>query len=216
MQAPQIQQVAQTVAQPWMLLGIKLEGWLTIAAIILGPILALWAQRVSDRRREARLRKLWVFRELMATRAARLSSRHVDALNMIEMEYNAKYKKDKPVLEAWREYFDNFATTPTDPALQTAHYARREELFTDLLYEMAKYLRFPHDRLAIKRNFYSPIAHGNLEEDQNKIRHGLVALVSGERALKMEITAVPNQAAGNQAPPPPRAAPHPPPQNPHR
>ena len=39
----------------------------TINAIILGPIVALWLQRESERRREQRTRKLVIFKELMAT-----------------------------------------------------------------------------------------------------------------------------------------------------
>ena len=60
----------------------------TIVAIILGPIVALWLQRISERRRDQRNRKLVIFKELMATRATRLSPRHVDALNAIEVEFS--------------------------------------------------------------------------------------------------------------------------------
>ena len=74
--------------QMW--LGIRLEGWLTIAAIVCGPILALWAQRWSERRREKRTRKLWLFRELMVTRTIRLSGRHVEALNLIDLEFDPR------------------------------------------------------------------------------------------------------------------------------
>src|SRR2546422_225122 len=68
-------------------LGIRLEGWLTILAIILGPIVALALQRYSERRREKQQRQLTIFKELMATRAAKVSQRHVDALNAIEIEF---------------------------------------------------------------------------------------------------------------------------------
>ena len=41
----------------------------TIAAIFLGPVVALWIQRISETKRNRRNRKLFVFQELMATRA---------------------------------------------------------------------------------------------------------------------------------------------------
>ena len=98
----------QIVQQAWWL-GIRPEGWLTIVAIPLGPMLALWAQRISERRRNLRFRQLAVFKELMATRAssARVSARHVDALNAIEMEFSSGEGTDKKILDAWRLYLDH-------------------------------------------------------------------------------------------------------------
>ena len=55
MQVQQAPAVAAEVTQQVMWFGIRLEGWLIIAAVILGPILALWAQRYSERRRKSEL-----------------------------------------------------------------------------------------------------------------------------------------------------------------
>ena len=66
----------------------------TIVAIIIGPIVALWIQRNSEKRREKRNRKLVIFKELMATLATTLSPRHVDALNAIEVEFSKGYRHD--------------------------------------------------------------------------------------------------------------------------
>ena len=54
---------------------------LIIAAVILGPILAVQAQRTIQTRKEERERKLWIFKILMATRGMSLSPRHVEGLN---------------------------------------------------------------------------------------------------------------------------------------
>ena len=86
----------------------------TIFAIILGPIVALWLQRISERRQDRRYRKLVIFKELMATRATRISPRHVDALNAIEVEFSSK--GDKRVLDAWRLYLDHLAWIIHEPA----------------------------------------------------------------------------------------------------
>ena len=109
---------------------IRLEGWLVIAAVILGPILALWAQRYSERRRDERARKLWLFRELMATRTMRLSGRHVGALNHIDLEFNPKKKADANVLTAWKTYLDALSNTPEEDAQRAAaRYVQREDYF---------------------------------------------------------------------------------------
>ena len=113
-----------------MLFGIRLEGWLVIAAVILGPILALWAQRYSERRRDERTRKLWLFRELMATRTMWLSGRHVEALNHIDLEFNPKKKADANVLTAWKTYLDALSNTPEEDAQRAAaRYVQREDYF---------------------------------------------------------------------------------------
>ena len=193
MQVQQAPAVAAEVTQQMMWLGIRLEGWLVIAAVILGPILALWAQRYSERRREERARKLWLFRELMATRSNRLSGRHVEALNHIDLEFDPKRDADSKVLTAWKTYLDVLSDTPTDDAQQAARYEKREECFVDLIWEIGKYLGFSFEKRAIKRDAYSPIAHGELEDEQRLIRKGIVELLAGKRALSTISWLMPGQ-----------------------
>ena len=60
---------------------------LGLLAVLLSPLIAL---QVSDRlqqSRERRQRKVHVFRTLMATRAAALAPDHVQALNVIDVEF---------------------------------------------------------------------------------------------------------------------------------
>ncbi len=169
------------------------QFWLNILAVVAGPILAVQAQKWIERRREERIRKLFLFRELMATRAARLSQRHVEALNLIDLEYPGSKSKDKGVHEAWRSYLDALGT-PNDPQRQDAIFERRNSAFIELMYEMAKRLNFPFDRVAIQRNVYSPVWHGKLEDDQELIRRGVVDLLTGKRALSTISWLMPGQA----------------------
>jgi hypothetical protein len=184
---------AQAVTQQFALWGIGLEGWLTLVAVIVGPILAVQAQKYIERRREDRMRKLFLFRELMSTRAARLSQRHVEALNLIDLEYPGDKAKDRAVHEAWRSYLDALGT-PNDPQNQGVIFERRDRAFTELMYQMAQRLSFPFDRVAIERNVYTPIAHGRLEDDQELIRKGVVELLTGKRALSTISWLNPGQA----------------------
>jgi len=165
------------------LLGISLEGWLTLAAVVLGPILAVQAQKYMESVREARERKLHVFRELMATRMARLSTRHVEALNLIDLEYRRDLKADRAVLGAWKAYHDSLFNTPAESELQPAFFHRRNELLIELLHQMGLRLGFGFDRTDILRGSYSPVAHGELENDQQLIRKGIVELLTGKRGI---------------------------------
>ncbi len=182
-------------------LGISLESWLTILAIIVGPILALALQRNSERRRSAWQRKETIFKELMATRAAKLSERHVDALNAIEIEFSGKRRSDKAVSAAWRMYLDHLndsAWNLDDRDTLARWLDKGNDLLTDLLYEMSKALKYDFDKVSLKKAVYSPRAHGELQTEQFLLRKYVLEMMegkrgmwtgvfTGERPLKMEI-----------------------------
>lgn len=160
------------------------QFWVNILAIIAGPILAVQSQKWIERRREDRIRKLFLFRELMATRAARLSQRHVEALNLIDLEYPGNKSKDKTAHEAWRSYLDALGI-PNDPEHQEMIFEKRNRAFIELMYQVAIRLKFPFDRVAIERNVYSPIKHGKLEDDYELIRQGVVELLTNKKTLNI-------------------------------
>ena len=161
----------------------QLQFWLTSGAI--RPHMR-FRLRSTERRREDRARKLFIFRELMTTRAARLSQRHVEALNLIDIEYPGDKAKDKGVHEAWRSYLDALSA-PNDASNQDVVFERRQRTFIELMHKMAQRLDFPFDRVAIERNIYSPIAHGKLEDDQELIRLGVVELYRKTRPVNDQL-----------------------------
>ncbi|MCH8041014.1 MAG: hypothetical protein IH977_11825 [Nitrospinae bacterium] len=75
---------------------MTLANWLIIAAILLGPLIAVQVTRYLDNKKEVRERKLSVFKTLMATRAYVVSWDHVVALNRIDLEFDKTKKKKKP------------------------------------------------------------------------------------------------------------------------
>ena len=154
----------------------------TIVAILLGPILALWIQRISERRRARSSRKLFIFKELMATRATRISPRHVDALNAIEIEFSEGSKSDRKVVDTWRLYLDHLCTEVSDDQLPRWT-EKSNDLLTDLLYEMSRALRYDFDKVALKKNVYSPKAHSDLEMDAYLLRKYVVEMMVGKRPI---------------------------------
>ena len=91
-----------------------------VIAILLAPLLAVQIQKWIEIFRETRQRKLYVFHTLMATRAARVSTEHVQALNMIDIIFY-KDKAEKPVREAWKKYLDHLNTPPLPPLHPRPH-----------------------------------------------------------------------------------------------
>ncbi len=157
---------------------VTLFEFSSFAAILLGPILAVQVQALLDRRREFRRRKNDIFGILMATRGARLSPQHVQALNSIDVVFYSRSPKDKLVRNAWREYLDSLSGADT---------SRRETLFVSLLEKMAESLGYEFDRTSLKNQAYSPQGHFDLELDATAIRKGLVEMMEGKRALRMAV-----------------------------
>ena len=162
------------------------EGILVLVTFV-APIAAVQAQKWIERHREKRRGKDFIFRTLMATRAARVSREHVQALNMIDLEFYGGGTREKRVREVWRQYLDHL-NTQYDKAAAATWSMRQDELFVDLLYEMANCLGYDFDKIHIKNSSYSPVAHGNLEEVHNVIRLGLANVLKGRVSIPVTLT----------------------------
>jgi len=175
-----------------------------IAATLISPLLAVQSQKFIERYSEIKSLKIEIFKQLMSTRSpnARLSSNHVNALNMIDLAFYGKIKKGKAkrsdsenlVISAWKLYFAHLNTPyPDNEALGVVWNQNSTNLFTDLLSEIAKDIGYDFERVQLQTPTYSPIAHGTIENDQLRIRQGLASIFSGENALKMEIVNIPER-----------------------
>jgi len=175
---------------------------ITISAILLGPILALWAQRILDGLREKQKRKTAIFRDLLTSRATPISVQHVQALNMIELEfYPRKRKKNTRVIDAWRTYAEHLNHTASqDQAQVIAWDNRRQELLNDLLYEMAQSLKYDFEKVMIKRDSYYPRGLTRMENEQDALRQAALKVFTGESPLPVRVWEPPAQ-------PPPAAPP---------
>jgi hypothetical protein len=155
---------------------------LIIAATLLGPILAVQAQRLVDTWRERQQRRLTIFRVLMATRAASLSGQHVEALNAIPIEFYGRKRNFTEVVNAWRSYLDHLSNGSPENWGQ-----RRQDLFIELLWKLAVALGYEFSKVQLQREVYSPAAHGQIETEQEIIRKGLTAIFKGEAAFPLDI-----------------------------
>ncbi len=130
-------------------------------AVILGPIAAVQIQKWLEQNRNKIERKLRIFKTLMSTRATRVSIEHVQSLNMIDIEFIDKgYEK---VVTAWRNYNDHLSNGDAKSAIWME---RNDDLFIELLFEMGKSLGYKFDKVMLRRTAYSPIAHGDIELEQ--------------------------------------------------
>jgi hypothetical protein len=122
-----------------------------VAATCLGPILAvalsLWREGVRTKYG----RRLHVFRTLMATRQVGISNEHVNALNLIEVDF---YKCRK-VQAAWNDYKEFLNDRSKLPASQQ-WLDEKEKLLAKLLSEIAVVLNFKIPAIDIFKGGYAP------------------------------------------------------------
>jgi hypothetical protein len=162
---------------------------LTVIALIVGPISAVQVQKFIEATNDRRNRRIWVFKTLMATRGATLSIDHVSALNRIDLEFsdNDKYKK---IIEAWKMYFDNLCIETHGEQEAILWLKVNQDLLADLLYEMGRSLGYNFERSQIKRNIYSPKAHGRMEREYQLIREKLIEMLHGDLSIPVSISSV--------------------------
>lgn len=164
---------------------MTISDWLMIFAVLTGPIVAVRLTRYLDNKKEIRERKIAIFKTLMATRAYAVSWDHVMTLNKIDLEFDKSNKKEREVIDAWKEYLDLLGNKDISG---TAWNVKKVDLLVELLHKMAKVLDYDFDKTHIKNSSYSPVAHGKLEDEQSALRQGVIDVLEGKRVLPMHIT----------------------------
>jgi hypothetical protein len=163
-----------------MWLGIKLESWLTIAAIVIGPLLAFAVQHFRDRRRDDKARKRQIFQQLLLTLKLPMSPKHVDALNSIPLEFYSA----SAVMQAWREYTSHLNNSQMLRNNNQGWGERKLELLITLAYEIGKSLGYDHiDKATLRDNVYMPKGYEDTEEQSRQIRAALLQVLRGERPI---------------------------------
>ena len=163
-----------------MLFGINLEGWLTIVAIILGPVLAFAIQHWRDGLREAKKRQLHIFQQLLLTLKVPMAPRHVDALNSVPLDFSS----DSKVMQAWRLYTSHLNDGVMLRNNSQRWGERKFELLVDLASEMARNLGYDHiDKATLRDNMYVPQGYADQEEELRQIRATMLQVLRGERHI---------------------------------
>jgi hypothetical protein len=173
------------VTTPPQVHSISLENWLTILAILLSPLVALLIQKWLEDRRARQGRKIHIFRELMANRASRLAPAYVQALNGIEVEFYG----EKPVIDAWRLLNEHLYSNAAPEDTSMTHWNNTQtDLLNDLLAKMGKALGYDFATATLKRSTYYPTGWGTIENEQHELRKAAIAVFTGKKPLKVEVT----------------------------
>jgi hypothetical protein len=125
------------------------QTWAIVAATGLGPIFAVLISIWREHANSKSGRRLHVFRTLMATRRVAISLEHVNALNLVEVDFY----KCRNVEGAWREYKNHLYSGGPEDAAWTE---KKEKLLAKLLFEIAAVLGFKIPAIDIFQGGYAP------------------------------------------------------------
>lgn len=168
-----------------------------ITAVLTSPTIAIQIDKCFEKIRDKKKRKLKIFRTLMATRANTIDPRHVEALNMIDIDFS----DSEDVKNAWNNYLDHLGKKPRPPI--KGFKTNQEEQFHNhklaswceksspflikLLQVMGKSLSYDFNETHINNSHYYPEGSAKKEQDLLILRQQLVGLVEGRIALPVII-----------------------------
>ena len=172
-----------------MLDDVTQSTWVIVFSTLMGPVLAVQAQKLIERATEKSRRRFAVFNALMVTKGTRLDLEHVlCALNSIDIEF-----RDYPkVIEAWRLYVAhlNALYDRTNEAQSIQWQAKGSDLLIELLTKIAKAVRVKIDRERLS-GIYIPEGHFKREVAQLEVLNNAAAVLSGKQSLKMSVVDFP-------------------------
>lgn len=168
---------------------IRITDIIMIVAVFAGPIIAVQITEYLRRVKDSRDRKVHIFRTLMATRSAQLAPMHVEALNLIDLEFHSPKRQDKRVLDAGRLYVDHLKDHEYP---KEAWPARKGDLLVELLYEMSESLGYGFDKVQIKAGSYYPRGYDTVEFENDEIRKNWLNIVKGNQQLHMRAEIFPS------------------------
>ncbi|WP_156437499.1 MULTISPECIES: DUF6680 family protein [Burkholderia] len=156
---------------------MNIDTWAVVLATFFGPTTALLITFVRDSRAQKYNRRLHVFRTLMATRRIAISPDHVNALNLIEVDYY----KCKKVETAWKSYLDhlNDAGRPEDAAWRET----KERRLAELLFQMGVVLGFKITALDMFRGGYAPKGWAHKEFRSNEVLEYFHEMAEGTKVF---------------------------------
>jgi hypothetical protein len=118
----------------------------------------------------------------------------VQALNQIDIKFYGRKAlgvriqtgAEKAVTNAWRIYSDHLNNRPSDSEL-SRWVEDGDKHLAKLLFEMSQALGYDFDEVQIRRNVYSPIAHGKLEAQEASIRAGVEQLLTHKSGIAVVV-----------------------------
>lgn len=158
--------------------------WLSLAAIILGPLVGIWVTRLIDAAGETRKQRWDVFVTLMRTKGLELTPDHVAAINMIPV----LFAKHTPVISAWGELMDvlnDVQLNSDDESVRLDVNSNIKSKRSNLLAQVASAVDAKLPDKDEHRVGYAPLAWLNEQQHTAEARDQLLRVLRGEQHIQM-------------------------------
>ena len=172
-----------------------------VVALFFGPIVAVQLTEYLRKSEDAKKRKVHIFRTLMATRSANLIYAHIEALNLVEIEFHSSLAQERKVVDCWRLYLAHLNDHNYVKQSADAWAKRKNDLLIDLLYEMSIALGYSYDKSQIQNGAYYPQGYSNAENENAETRKLWLEVLRGQRQFPMKAEVYTNQPPPTQKPP---------------
>lgn len=163
--------------------SIKATDIAIVFATLVGPFLAVYVTELQRKNSDSRNRKIHIFRNLMATRSATLVASHIEALNLVEVEFDSKNRLEREVVDAWRLYL---AHLNDHQYPRESWDARRADLLIELLFSMSKALGYSYGKSEIRNGTYYPQGYVDVDTDNLMTRKLWLEVLQGHRQLPVK------------------------------
>jgi len=157
---------------------MSVDTWAVVVATAVGPLAAVLITRWLETRREAELRRHWVFTVLMGLRGVIANAEHVRALNVVQVHFY----KDEKVITAWKRFVEHTETKASDEKGWIEWNLKQRELLNGMLSEIAVALDIPIDSVDLRRGGYAPQAWADREAGEQDRLFVFQALAASIRA----------------------------------
>lgn len=125
-------------------------AWLTLLAIVIGPLTAVAITLIIEGRRKARETQLHVLRMLISTRHLPSDPTYATAINLVPVEFNA----EPQVMAAWHSYIESVRYQPAE-ADMASHDAVLRTRQTMLIFRAMQALGFKLSESDIQISAYA-------------------------------------------------------------
>jgi len=165
-------------------MNIEARDIAIVIATLVGPFLAVYVSEFQRKKSDVRNRKIHIFRTLIATQTAHLTPIHVEALNLIGVEFvSSSSQLDRNVMSCWRMYLSHLGDRNYPRDIWDA---RRSELLVDLIHSISLALGFPYEKSQIKSDSYYPQGYVDAHNQDEQIRKLWLEVLNGNRSLPMK------------------------------
>jgi hypothetical protein len=162
------------------------KEWINLAAIVVGPIVAVILTLWWQQRKERRDAKHRLFLTLMAHRKANPPTPEwVNALNIIDVVFF-----DTPqAVELWHRYYEALCNPPPNQ-----NYQAREHVYLLMLSAMARELGYRKLEQTDIDKFYAPQAHFDQALMNHQIQTEFLRVLKSSGKIDFEAKAIPSNA----------------------